>query len=768
MPNIPLASFCLVLGALLLEWLPQLPARPVLVLIMIIALVAAWFRPVRSPAFILAGMAVMALAIVMQLDERLESTLQLKNISILATVDEFPVRRNGQVSLIVVPGNTDELPARIRLSWQDPAISPRLGETWRLEVRLRRPSGYANPGGFDYEGWLLRNRIGATGYVVPEGRNYRLHGTPERAVDALRKAIVRRLDGTLPKDEASAVMKAIVVGARHEITREQWDRYAATGTSHLIAISGLHIGLAAGAAFLFARVLLAIVPVRSNSRDLAIIVGLVVAVCYAALSGFAVPARRACLMLAIAGLLVLRRRELVGSMVLGMTAVLIFLTDPLSTLTPGFRMSFAAVAVLFVLAQRHLVLAVPDRHRWWTASTVRLALVQIGLLAGLMPLSVMLFERISIVAPLVNMLVLPIFNAITVPLALAGSLMIGPIAPAGDVLLALAHRSIALVLVLISQAADIDALAFKISVPVNLFVVCLPLLYILLPAGWPSRRIVLIAGMAIVSTKPDPIPPGCFRYDVLDVGQGLAVVVETHEHALLFDTGPAFQSGSNTVETVVLPFLHYSGIERLDIVLISHGDLDHAGGIRSLVKAGIVGEVFTGEMLPSMGGAQAQCAAGQQWYWNGVDFRILHPRTDAPWRNNNASCVLEVSAGERRLLLTGDIEAPVETLLQYRRKFRPSNVVVIPHHGSRTSSTTALVEETQPVIAIVSAGRLNRWGFPSAPVVDRWQSAGATVINTGNVGAVGQQLCRHVPPGPVETVRSGWRKVWHEAPPGAR
>ncbi len=183
-------------------------------------------------------------------------------------------------------------------------------------------------------------------------------------------------------------------------------------------------------------------------------------------------------------------------------------------------------------------------------------------------------------------------------------------APVGDFLLALAHKSIVFVLALISQAADIDVLAFRLSVPLNLFVMCLPALYILLPTGWPGRRIVLIAGIAIVMTRPDPISSGCFRYDVLDVGQGFAVVVQTHERVLLFDTGPAFQSGSNTVETVVLPFLHYSGIERLDIVLISHGDLDHAGGIRSLVKVGIVGEVFSGEMLPSMGNAQTQCAAG--------------------------------------------------------------------------------------------------------------------------------------------------------------
>jgi competence protein ComEC len=326
----------------------------------------------------------------------------------------------------------------------------------------------------------------------------------------------------------------------------------------------------------------------------------------------------------------------------------------------------------------------------------------------------------------------------------------------------IAHKSVDWVLTIVSWASAIDWLSFRTSVPVNAVVLALPVLHILLPAGWPGRRVVLLAVISVVTTKPEPLPAACFSYHVLDVGQGLAVVVRTRDHALLFDTGPAFQSGSNTAELVVLPFLRYAGIGRLDTVIVSHGDLDHAGGIRNIIMSTKVGKVMTGEVIPALGNAQIACRAGQRWRWNGVNFRVLHPRESSPWQGNNSSCVLEIAAGTNRLLLTGDIETPVELLLQYRQIFRPSLAVVVPHHGSGTSSSASLVDVTSPAIAIVSAGRRNRWGFPRQDVVARWQFAGAQVISTAVAGAVSQQLCPDRVPEVPATARTARWKYWHE------
>ncbi|MDH3440741.1 MAG: DNA internalization-related competence protein ComEC/Rec2, partial [Gammaproteobacteria bacterium] len=545
---------------------------------------------------------------------------------------------------------------------------------------------------------------------------------------------------------------------------KQWDAYAATGTSHLMAISGLHIGLAASALFLLAWGVSSALPGRRNCRDHALVAALLAAVAYAAMSGFAVPARRACVMVFLAAFVTLRRREISPSILLAMTAAIVFLADPLTLLTPGFKMSFAAVAVLFVIANRHLVIPLSGPLAKPCAGLLRLSQVQLGLLAGLLPLTVALFERFSAIAPFVNILVLPVFNFVTVPFSIAGALLDGPLSPVGDQFLKAAHQSIELVLAIVSFAAKNDWLSFRTAVPVSWFVLLLPLLQILLPAGWPGRRLVLLAVLAIVTARPKPLPSDCFDYHVLDVGQGLAVVVQTREHALLFDTGPSFQSGNNTAEMVVNPFLQHAGIDRLDVIVVSHGDLDHAGGIQAMIRSTTVGRVLTGEYLPSLGIAQKPCFAGQTWQWDGIDFRVLHPRVATAWQRNNASCVIEISAGKHRLLLTGDIESPVEILLQHRQKFRQSHAVVVPHHGSRTSSSAALVDGTAPAVAIVSASRTNRWGFPREDVVTRWQVAGARVVNTGQAGAISQQLCRDRPPGSLKTARSVHRRYWHDTP----
>jgi len=753
-------------GSLLLNRLPVLPDWPIFVAMLVVSLVCLACRTFRRSALFAIGFSTSGLAAILQLGDRLDPALESQTVTLSAVIEEFPVERAGAVSLLVRPVAADHLPKRLRLSWIEPASIPRIGETWHLDVRLRRPGGFINPGGFDVEGWLFRRRIGAAGYIVDDGRNYRIAGARENPVDRLRRHIVERLSRLLPVDDATAVTLAVVAGARHGISQNQWDAYAETGTSHLMAISGLHIGLAAGSAYVLSWALLALLSATGNCRDRAMVVALGAGAAYATLSGFAVPARRALLMLTIGVSLTVCRRAIPPASLLGATAIIVTLTDPISVLAPGFHLSFAAVAILFVTGGQLVRAIGPKTMHRFVAAVRRIWTIQLALLAGLLPFTVSHFGRVSALAPMVNLCVLPVFNLATVPLAIFGVAMDGPFAPLGDVFLRAAHGSIDLILAIIRVAKSAHVLSYRAAVPVSLAVLALPLIYVALPPGWPGRRIALVAAIFIVNAEPESTPESCFDYHVLDVGQGLAVLVRTRDRALLFDAGPLFRNGSDAAEQVILPFLSRLAVERLDRVVISHADLDHSGGVRSLRRSVRVGLFLSGEPVAGIGSAREPCLAGESWQWNEIRFRILHPGPDSPWRGNNASCVLEVAAGRHRLLLTGDIESPVEVLLEYRQVLRPVHAVTVPHHGSRTSSSGSLVRAIRPAVAIVSASRRNRWGFPKPDVVDRWQAAGATVLDTGTAGAISQRLCTNAEPGPVSAARTLRSRYWHERPTG--
>jgi competence protein ComEC len=758
----------LLAGASSLELFQQLPSLMFFAASTVIAAIVSRLTHSWAPLFFAAGLIIVGFVAYGQSADQLESGLQGRPLVLNARIVEFPQWDGASLRLVVRPIYRDELPEKIRLTWSETDARPMIGEVWHLNVRLRRPRGYANPGGFDYEGWLFRQRIGATGYVIADQHNYLLRGENGARVDRFRRQIVERITALAPEDHAAAVLMAIAVGARHAISREQWELYAATGTSHLMAISGLHIGLAAGSAYLLSWAVFAPFFRRRNLRDAALATAVVAAGIYATMAGLAVPAQRAMLMALIAGVAVMMRRRIAPGRLLAVTALLVFVADPLAILAPGFRLSFAAVAILFLIARQHLRAGGIDRPQYLDTMLVhgkRLGVMQLALLAGLFPLVVLIFGRFTLVAPAVNIIVLPIFNFITVPLSLAGMVLDGPLQPAGDRLLLWAHQSIRLVLWIVAKFAEPSFLSFRSVLSGNVLITFLPALFVLLPAGWPGRRVALIAMIFVTAYRPSPPPDGCLDMHALDVGQGLAIVMQTHNYAMLYDTGPSFRSGSNAAELVVLPFLAHLGIRRLDRVVISHADLDHSGGIRSVIAKTEVGRVLVGEALPYLGTAQTQCVTGSQWQWDGMVFTVLHPRKDSPWTGNNSSCVLEIDTGNEKLLLAGDIESAVEKLLAHQSALQRSRVVFVPHHGSRTSSGAEIVNATRPDVAIVSAGHENRWGFPKEDVVRRWQQAGATVLDTATSGAISLRFCRDAPSGAVREERVRSARYWHAESP---
>lgn len=718
-------------------------------LVFVVSCALLFARHWRLAATFACGAGLFFIAAADLIEERIPRNIEGDSIVVQFELLEFPIRRDSSLALLARPLDDARLPERVRLSWFEPEHDPQLGEIWQLEVRLRRPRGSRNPGGFDYEAWLFREQVATAGYVVNSWRNKRLAVVALPPVQRVRKAFDDRIAALVGDTEAAAVISAIVIGARHRLSAEQWERYAVTGTSHLMAISGLHIGLAAVGAYVVARLLSGgLVPViRHNSHLLAIVVALFVAVAYVQVSGFALPARRAGLMLCLTALLVIALRPPDAKFVVSMAGMFVVTANPLATMSPGFALSFGAVITLLWVGQRRVL---------------RLPAMQLSLLFTLVPLTVIFFDRVSLVALPVNLVAVPFFSLVTVPLALAGFVLDGPFRPLGDVLLVWAGQSVELLDHLLRVAAELPWASRPVAALTGVawLYLLLPPLWAVLPPRWPGRSVAWLGLVGLLLYAPRSPDPGCARITVLDVGQGLAVAVQTHTTLLLYDTGPAYRSGGSAAQNVIVPFLQSRGIRHIDTLVVSHGDQDHAGGVAPLLQQVSVGRVIAGEPLADI--AWRPCHAGQSWQLDGIDFTMLYPAAHTGLEGNDSSCVLLVEAGGYRLLLTGDIEKAAERALLREATVPRVQVVTVPHHGSRTSSTPAFVRVLQPSVAVVSAAYGNHWGLPKEDIVARWQAAGAEVLNTADTGAVELSVCAASGFTFIRAYRAVKRRIWHE------
>jgi competence protein ComEC len=684
------------------------------------------------------------------IDTRIAPNIAGDSIVAQLRISDFPASNDSSINFLAYPLNDERLPDKIRLSWFEPPVVPHLGETWELEIRLRRPRGNRNPGGFDYEAWLFREQVAATGYVVNGRRNQLLGRDDFDGTQRIRARFVERVTKLLGESEQASVLLAVVVGARHKITAEQWDRYAATGSSHLMAISGLHIGLAAIGAYFVTRLLSGILIWRGECRNhhlLAVVVALLLAATYASISGFAIPARRAVLMLALASVCLLRMRRPDTGAIVSMTCLILAMTNPLASMAPGFILSFAAVATLVWLSRRR---------------RVGLPSMQLSLLLALMPLTAILFGRVSLAALPVNLIAVPLFSLVTVPFALAGLILDGPLQLVGDWALFVAGGSIRLLEAMLQRVSD-QPWASILLPPVtgiSWLYIWLPVAWALLPGGWPGRSLAWIGLAGIALYTPKSPAPDCALISVLDVGQGLAVVIQTYRRAILYDTGPAYRGGGDAVSSIVLPYLRSRGIREIDRMIVSHADLDHAGGVASMTDNLPVRQILSGEALPDI--HSRPCRAGHAWSYDGIRFTVLHPSAKTRLTGNDSSCVVLVEAGSYRVLLSGDVEKAAEHEMLQKSRLRMVHVATVPHHGSRTSSTAPFVNALRPSIAIVSASYGNHWGFPKKDVVARWRSAGATVLNTATDGTIEMRVCAASGFEPITRYRHLNRRIWHE------
>ncbi|MBT8108782.1 MAG: DNA internalization-related competence protein ComEC/Rec2 [Gammaproteobacteria bacterium] len=751
-----ISSLLLLAGGMAAQHITATLPSDVIVATLVASIFALRWRRLRAPAWFVTGAALFLFAGTLVIDARLDPLYAGDSMLAEVRVADFPKLTDGNLMLLLETVGDTRIPPRVRASWYQAPVVPMFGEVWQLELRLKRPRGGANPGVFDYETWLFREKVHATGYVVQGKRNRLLRSGTASRVDEFRQRFTSRAISAADSKTAAGVLVAVGTGARHLVTREQWDRFAASGTSHLMAISGLHVGLAAMLAFALGFALAGLLPWRSNALVFGLLAGVALAAAYAMVSGLGVPARRAVIMLAAAALIVVRRRQLDAAGVIALAAVLVYVSDPVTSLAPGFHLSFGAVVLLVWLARRK---DAAGRGAVIAGAMRRLFVLQVFLLLGLLPLTALLFQRFTPVATPVNLLAVPLFSFVTAPLTLAG-LALGDVCEKGAlVLLRLAALSIDALEAMIAAAVRLPLAHFHLAdfSGAAVLLLCLPLLWVLLPPGWPGRRLAVLSVASIVLWQPPPPPAACFDSWVLDVGQGLAVAIQTREETFLYDTGMAWRKGGSAAEQTITPFLRSRGVRRIDRLIVSHADLDHSGGLAVLEREFDVGHVIVGEM--GVSDDALQCAVGQNWWSGAIRFEVLHPADMQ--EGNDASCVLRVSAGPYALLLTGDIEAAAERALLRRRATLGAEVVLVPHHGSLTSSSVPFVDSVHAEVAIVSAAYANRWGFPKQAVVARWQASGAVILDTGTAGAVYLRICAAVGITELRGERQERRRFWH-------
>jgi competence protein ComEC len=770
-PVIRLSVLAFLAGILLVQQLAALPSLAWAWCLPPLVLVAwRWPRVGLPMLFLLAGILWVTLRAGSVLADRLPTELEGVDLRVegriadLPVVSERGVRFAFDIEHAWQGDQPVQVPHKVQLSLYNAVPTLYVGDAWTFNVRLKRPHGFQNPGGFDYEAHLFQLRVRATGYVR-EQEPYRLLAPLDPLADGLlpgyrlnrfRQQLSARIQALLPENRFAPMITAFANGDDDAIPDDQWQVLTRTGTSHLIAISGMNIGLVAGLVFLLVRWLWSLpgtTVLRVPAPLVAAGAALLAALGYAALAGFAIPTQRALVMLAVAlGGVFLRRRSS-PSVLLAVALLAVLLVDPLAVMSPGFWLSFAAVAVILYTVAGTSVQDWKDRLVAWGR-------LQWAIAAGLLPLLLLLFQQVSLSGPFANLVAIPVVEMLVIPatlLGVSGSFFLPDSFAAWPFLLA--AKALAILWPLLEFLAQFEGTQWAQHNPPlwTLGTALVGVLLLLAPRGIPARWLGLVWLLPMFLVRPPSPAPGEARVTLLDVGQGLAVVVQTAGHTLVYDTGARLSARFDAGRAVVVPFLRHAGVTRVDTLIVSHGDNDHIGGSASLLAALPVTRVLSSvpERLPN---AEA-CQSGQAWEWDGVRFVMLHPQADTQLTGNNRCCVLRIETRSGLALLPGDIAAKAEhELLARATEQLRADVLVAPHHGSKTSSTQAFVDAVRPQVALLPVGYRNRYHHPHPLVEARYREHGITLADSASAGAITVELA-----GPglsLQRYRETQRRYW--------
>ena len=762
------AALAFAAGAAALQLQAELPALAWLALAPV-CIAGIHFRPKLAAAFALGIGFLWAAALAhVRMADWLSPDLEGRDLDVVGVVSSLPAVSERAVRFeFEVESAEVRLPRKLLLAWhrspwteEGPALlrePVHPGERWLFTVRLRRPHGHVNPYGFDYEAWLLERGVGATGYVRQRGEQKRL-GVRNDLLDLVenaREAVRDRFQAELGATPAAGILAALAIGDQRAISAEEWRLFNRTGVTHLMSISGLHVTLVSGlaawlTAFGWRRV--PALTVRLPARKAAAAAAIFAALGYTLLAGFAVPAQRTFYMVSVVALALWCGRIASPARTLALALAVVVAADPWAPLAPGLWLSFAAVALLFYVASDESRLTQWGRMQW--AITV-----------GLAPAVLLLFGQLSLAGPLANAIAIPVVSVVVTPLAL-----IAVILPM-ETLLQLAAWIVEWLLRFLEWCAALPGALWQQHVPPawSVAAALAGVAWLLAPRGVPGRA----CGVALMAPAFYVMPPapatGEAWITTYDVGHGLAVMVRTAGRTLLYDAGPVFGPESDSGGRVLVPALRAAGLGSVDLMILTHEDADHIGGaltvLESVEVARLASSLPAGHALNTLVEGPRRCVAGTAWEWDGVRFELVHPPgRHESLRRNDQSCVLRVASAGGAMLLTGDIERSAEsTLVERGRDSLKADVLLVPHHGSRSSSSREFIAAVAPRWAIVPAGYRNRFGHPAREVLERYARAGVTVLRTDRDGAVSAVLNGHAPR--VSTERSRAPRYWRRTPP---
>lgn len=721
--------------------------------------------------------------------DMLPSEWEGRDIQLIGVVAELPQTGESSVRFAFdverVLTENAVVPARISLAWYkargknieaQEALVPQVaaGERWQFVVRLKRPHGTLNPHGFDFEQWAVERNIRATGYVRETEENRRLDENVrspgyliERARQSIRADFIRVLAGY----PYTGVLVALAVGDQRAISHDQWQTFTRTGINHLMSISGLHVTMVSGLIFALTYWLWRRsyhLTMWLAARKAAVAAGFAVALAYALLAGFAIPAQRTVYMLMVIAIALWLGRSTSMTAVLAWALLAVLILDPWAMLSPGFWLSFGAIALIMLVSAGRT-----SRPHW----LIGWGRVQWAITLGLVPPLLAMFQQISLISPLANAIAIPVVSLVVVPLALLACI------PFLDFMLYPAHWILSTCMQAMAWMSGLPHAVWSQHAPPAWAVAAgiVAIFWMLLPGGFglksaltggfPARWLGMIALLPLFLVPAPKPAAGELWLDVLDVGQGLAVVARTENHAMLYDTGPAFSSEADSGSRTIAPFLRGEGVTQLGMMIVTHADSDHSGGALSVLQAvpvdWLVSSLNEDHPVQLAVSSRRRCRAGDSWQWDGVRFDMLHPLEqsyDHPrLRNNALSCVLKITTSHGSVLLPGDIEKKSERQLLSREAGRLSaTVLVAPHHGSKTSSTQAFIREVDPRLVIFTVGYRNRFGHPKDEVMERYRMLGSRLLRSDYDGAILLRFANnHVA---VETWRERRRRYWHDTP----
>lgn len=696
-----------------------------------------------------------------RLSWQIPKTLENKSITVQGQIVSLPEEEAHHVRFIfslkrVNQQNIDN--KRVRLSWYGKSPKLRVGDDWQLRVKLKRLHGFANPGGFDYEAYALQHNLIASGYVRKSSDNVRLtSNSGHRYIDRIRQYLAQKIAVDLSDSSYRGMIQALVVGDKSAITAQQWQVLQKTGTNHLMVIAGLHIGMLSGVLFFIVYHLWRMsrfLTLRFAAKQAAAIAAVLAAMLYSALAGFSIPTVRATIMVLVFMMALAAKRNLSAGLGLSYALIIVLVVYPLASLSIGFWLSFAAVGTIFYAMSNRLAAA----PHWW-----QLGKLQIVSGLGLIPFTLLMFQNASFISPLANAIVIPLVGFIVVPISLLASGLTLVSAQASAFLFHAAVCVLDWVWHILLFFASQPGFAWQHAIYHwwILLAAIIGIFILIAPRGIPAKYCGVMCCLPLFFYQPKPIPFGTVHFTLLDVGQGLASVVQTARHTLVFDTGAKYGDNFDMGQAVVLPFLRSRGIKQIDMMVISHGDNDHIGGAATILKTMPVNTIRTS--VPQRFKQRASlCLAGQHWQWDGVQFQFLYPDKYHLNLDNNSSCVLLISTHGKRLLLTGDIEGVAEQyLVQHGAKKLRANVIVAPHHGSKTSSSLEFLKAVHPQWVLYPVGYLNRYHFPSEIVRQRYQTLGVRQIPTDSAGAINLQLAENTPIKPI-AYRASQRRFWRQ------